>query len=73
MKRSPSLTYRLLRLVNSPAYATHAKICSIEEALLLVGENTFRRIVTLAIASDLNGKQPLEILRMAPMDSHRHA
>lgn len=65
MKRNASLTYRLLRLVNSPAYAMRGQIRSIQEALLLVGEKTFRRIVTLAIASDLNGEQPLEILRMA--------
>jgi c-di-GMP-related signal transduction protein len=65
MKRNPSLTYRLLRLVNSSAYAIRKEIDSIEEALVVVGENTFRRVVTLAIASDLNGEQPLEILRMA--------
>ncbi len=65
LKRNPSLTYRLLRLVNSSAYATRREIYSIQEALVVVGENTFRRIVTLAIASDLNGEQPLEILRMA--------
>jgi EAL and modified HD-GYP domain-containing signal transduction protein len=65
MKRNPSLTYRLLRLVNSSAYAIRKEISSIQEALMVVGENTFRRIVLLAIASDLNGEQPLEILRMA--------
>lgn len=65
MERSPSLTYRLLRLVNSPAYAVCRDIGSIQEALVAVGEKTFRRVMTLAIASSLNGKQPLEILRMA--------
>jgi c-di-GMP-related signal transduction protein len=65
MKRTASLTYRLLRLVNSSAYAIRKQIYSIPEALMVVGEDTFRRIVTLAITSDLNGEQPLEILRMA--------
>jgi len=65
LKRNPSLTYRLLRLVNSSVYAIRTEINSIQEALVVVGENTFRRIVTLAIAADLNGEQPLEILRMA--------
>jgi EAL and modified HD-GYP domain-containing signal transduction protein len=46
-------------------YAVHREIRSIQTALLVLGERTFRRIVTLAIASDLNGEQPLEILRMA--------
>jgi c-di-GMP-related signal transduction protein len=65
MERSPSLTYRLLRLVNSPAYAVRRAVGSIQEALLAVGEKTFRRVMTLAIASALNGQQPMEILRMA--------
>ena len=65
LKRCAGLTYRLLRLVNSPKYAVRKEIHSIQEALMVVGDATFRRIVTLAIASDLNGDQPLEILRMA--------
>lgn len=65
LERCPSITYRLLRLVNSPTYAVCRDIGSIEEAILAVGDRTFRRVVTLAIASELNGEQPREILRMA--------
>jgi EAL and modified HD-GYP domain-containing signal transduction protein len=60
-----SLTYRLLRLVNSPICAMRQEITSIHSALMLVGESTFRRIAMLAIASDFNTDQPAEILRMA--------
>jgi EAL and modified HD-GYP domain-containing signal transduction protein len=60
-----SLTYRLLRLVNSPLCAMRQEITSIQSALMLVGESTFRRIAMLAIASDFNSEQPAEILRMA--------
>lgn len=65
VKRDASLTYRLLRLVNSPVCAIHQEVSSIEAALVLVGEEVFRRIATLAIASELNANQPPEILRMA--------
>ena len=65
VKRDPSLTYRLLRLVNSPMCAVRQEVRSIQSALLAVGEEMFRRIATLAITSELNGKQPMEILRMA--------
>ncbi len=65
VKQDASLTYRLLRLVNSPIYAVRREISSIEAALVMVGEETFRRIATLAIASELNANQPQEILRMA--------
>jgi len=60
-----SLTYRLLRLVNSPVCAMRQEVTSIQSALLLVGEANFRRIAMLAIASDFNAGQPAELLRMA--------
>jgi EAL and modified HD-GYP domain-containing signal transduction protein len=65
LKRDASLTYRLLRLVNSPMCAIRQEVRSIQAALLAVGEDAFRRIATLAIASELNSGQPTEILRMA--------
>jgi EAL and modified HD-GYP domain-containing signal transduction protein len=60
-----SLTYRLLRLVNSPVCAMRQEVTSIQSALIMVGEATFRRIAILAIASEFNSDQPSEILRMA--------
>jgi EAL and modified HD-GYP domain-containing signal transduction protein len=65
VKRDASLTYRLLRLVNSPVCAVRQEVRSIESALVMVGEEAFRRIATLAITSELNAHQPPEILRMA--------
>jgi EAL and modified HD-GYP domain-containing signal transduction protein len=67
VKRDASLTYRLLRLVNSPMCAVRQEVRSIQSALLAVGEETFRRIATLAITSELGANQPEEILRMAFM------
>jgi EAL and modified HD-GYP domain-containing signal transduction protein len=65
VKQEPSLTYRLLRLVNSPVCAIRQEVDSIEIALVVVGEDAFRRIALLAITSELNADQPTEILRMA--------
>jgi EAL and modified HD-GYP domain-containing signal transduction protein len=65
VKRDTSLTYRLLRLVNSPIYGFHQEVASIQSALMVVGEDAFRRIATLAIAGELNAGQPVEIMRMA--------
>ena len=65
VKRDASLTYRLLRLVNSPMCAVRTEVKSIQSALLAVGEETFRRIATLAITSELSSDQPAEVLRMA--------
>ena len=65
VKQDPSLTYRLLRLVNSPMSGVRQEVNSIQSALLAVGEEAFRRIATLAITSELSSGQPAEILRMA--------
>jgi EAL and modified HD-GYP domain-containing signal transduction protein len=65
LKRDPSLTYRLLRLVNSPMCAIRQEVSSIQAALLAVGEDAFRHIAMLAIASEFNAGQPAEILSMA--------
>lgn len=65
VKRDASLTFRLLRLVNSPGFGLRQEVVSIQAALIVVGETAFRRIATLAIASEFNANQPAEVLRMA--------
>ena len=64
VKREASLTWRLLRLVNSPMFALHQEVISIETALIAVGDDTFRRMAVLAIASEFNAGRPDEVLRM---------
>ncbi len=65
VKRDASLTYRLLRFINSPACAMRQEVRSVQAALMAVGEETFRRIARLAITSELNAGNPTELLRMA--------
>ncbi len=65
VKCDASLTYRLLRLINSPFCAMQQEVKSVQGALIAVGEEMFRRLATLAIASELNAGQPPELLRMA--------
>jgi EAL and modified HD-GYP domain-containing signal transduction protein len=67
VKRDAALSYRLLRLVNSPLCALRQEIRSIRSALIVVGDDTFRRIATLAISSEFNAGRPAEILHMALM------
>jgi EAL and modified HD-GYP domain-containing signal transduction protein len=65
IKRDASLVLRLLRLVNSPICAIRHEVTSIELAIIVLGELTFRRIANLAILREINGDQPAEILHMA--------
>jgi len=60
-----SLAYRVLRLVNSAAYYIPREVTSIHTALVLLGDDIFRRLATLAIASELGMSSSPEILRMA--------
>lgn len=64
VKRDGPLTYQLLRLANSPLWALRQPVESIQAALLAVGDDAFRRIATLAIATEFNGDQPAELLCM---------
>jgi len=65
VKQDASLTYRLLRMVNSPLYSTRKVVSSIHGALVMIGGDMFRRVATLAIASELRGDQPSELLQTA--------
>jgi len=60
-----SLTYRLLRLVNSPVCAIRQEVHSVEAAIIIVGLETFRRFATMAILCEAHGDEQPEILRTA--------
>ncbi len=65
VKRDPALMLRLFRLVNSPLYGVRNEIHSIRIALQLVGDAVFRRMATLAVASEMVGGRPSELLLLA--------
>lgn len=46
-----SLCFRVLRLVNSPTLAIRGQITSIRQALLMIGEDEFRKLVCVASAT----------------------
>jgi EAL and modified HD-GYP domain-containing signal transduction protein len=65
LKLEPSLCYRLLRLANSALYGFRYRISSIHDALLTVGDDAFRKIVTVVIASKLSRMAPDRVVRQA--------
>ena len=65
MKRDTSLVFRFLRIVNSAKYHLYNEVRSIHSALSLVGDDSIRRIASLAIASELSAEHSPEILRIA--------
>lgn len=60
-----SICYRLLRLANSALYGLPSSITSIRTALLMVGENEFLKIVTVAMANIAITPHSRAIIRVA--------
>jgi c-di-GMP phosphodiesterase len=65
VSRDPSLVLRVLRFVNSPICAIQNSVTSVESALMILGDKTFRRIAMLAIQCTLARDQSPELLRMS--------
>jgi EAL and modified HD-GYP domain-containing signal transduction protein len=65
LKLEPSLCYRLLRLANSALYGFRYRISSIHDALVTVGDDAFRKIVTVVLASKLSHMGPDRVVRQA--------
>jgi EAL and modified HD-GYP domain-containing signal transduction protein len=65
LKRQPSLLYRLLRYLNSPLLSLRTEIQSVRHALSLLGENEFRRWVSIFAVLDMGGGKPPELVRTA--------
>jgi EAL and modified HD-GYP domain-containing signal transduction protein len=49
----PSLCYRLLRLANSAVYGLRLQVSTIQAALHTVGEDAFRKLVTVVLAGKM--------------------
>jgi EAL and modified HD-GYP domain-containing signal transduction protein len=66
IEADPSITYRLLRLLNTPAFGFSIKITSIRHAILLLGSKRLGYWLRMVVTSDLMGKNKTpELYRMA--------
>jgi EAL and modified HD-GYP domain-containing signal transduction protein len=65
LKQEPSLLYRLLRYLNSPALGLRAEVHSIRHAITLLGENEFRRWVSIFAVIAMSSGKPPELIHMA--------
>lgn len=53
-----SLSYRLLRYVNSPTFGTRYEIRTIDQALVVLGERIIRQWLTVVLMADMNVTPP---------------
>ncbi|WP_156993584.1 EAL and HDOD domain-containing protein [Terriglobus sp. TAA 43] len=63
LKEEPSISYRVLRVANSAALGLRQPVKSLEGALAMIGEEQFRRLATLALATEFSGGNSLEPIR----------
>jgi c-di-GMP-related signal transduction protein len=65
MRQDPSLTFKLLRYLNSPLLGRSGEVRDIQRAVRLLGEKEFRRWVSIVAVVSLASGKPLELARMA--------
>jgi EAL and modified HD-GYP domain-containing signal transduction protein len=65
IRGDPSITYKLLRYVNSALFARRTKIHSISQALVEMGEYNIRFWVTLATLPMLATNKPSELMKLS--------
>jgi EAL and modified HD-GYP domain-containing signal transduction protein len=65
LKQEMSLSYRLMRYLNSPAFSMCVEVHSIPHALSLLGENATRKWLSLVCLSSLGGDESFETIKMA--------
>ena len=63
INRDLSLSYKLLRYINSAFFRRVKEISSIRQAIILLGEREVRRFVSFVAASELSTDKPNELLR----------
>lgn len=65
-----SLSYRLLKFVNSAWFALPQKIESLQNAIVMLGEKNLRKWLSLIALSSMADDKPTELIRMAISRAH---
>lgn len=63
--RDLSLSYNLLKLVNSPAFGFRQKIRSIKHGVVALGERELRKWIHLVVVNDMGEGRPDELTRLS--------
>jgi len=65
LERDLSLSYKLLKLINSAAFPIRGKIDSIKNAVTMLGMDEFEKWINLIILKELGDDKPKEIIRLS--------
>lgn len=64
LQKDVSITYKLLRFVNSAFFGLKTTVQSIKHALALLGETEVRKYLSLIVLSGIGTDKPLELIRI---------
>ncbi len=70
LRTDPSLSFKLLRYINSAAVGVRYRVSSIRQALVLLGERLLRRWLLIAVTTLLLTDKPTELLVTALVRGH---
>lgn len=70
IKHDANLSIKTLRYVQSPIFKRSATINSIQQAIVTLGIENLRRLISLLFCSQLAGKKPTELSRIAIQRAH---
>lgn len=65
LKRDPSLTFKLLRFINSGVFPLKKSITSVRQALIYLGGEETRKFILLLVTAEEAGDKPKEIVNLA--------
>lgn len=65
LERDLSLSYKLLKLINSAAFPLRERIDSIKSAVTMLGINEFEKWINLIILKELGDEKPKEVIRLS--------
>ncbi len=62
IEREPSLSYKLLKIVNSAAFCLIKEIGSIKQAIMILGEKEIKRWITIIALANISDDKPQELV-----------
>ena len=65
IKRDVSLTYKLMRFINSASFGFRVSVRSVEHALMLLGKREIKKWLTIIVMSGIGREKPPELMSAA--------
>ena len=62
LRHDPSLSFQIIRYLNSAAFGLRSRVQSIRQAVFMLGQSGLRTWATVVILADAGSERPLELI-----------